>query len=129
MDRVERDMDAQGGSAFSLFQTAITLESRIGERTAELTRLRHRLMQEITERRAAEEALRSAKIEAEQANLSKAKFLAAASHDLHQPLNSARLFLGALADEVSGAEGHELTDRLEAALDTMNDMLECCSVC
>ena len=39
MDRVEREMDAQSGTAFSLFQTAITLESRVTERTAELTRL------------------------------------------------------------------------------------------
>ena len=35
MDRVERSMDAQG-SAFSLFQTAIVLESKVRERTAEL---------------------------------------------------------------------------------------------
>jgi two-component system, sensor histidine kinase len=124
MDRVERDMDAQGGNAFSLFQTAITLESRISERTAELTRLTHRLMHEISERRAAEEASRAAKIEAEQANLSKTKFLAAASHDLHQPLNAARLFLGSLGDEVRGAKGKELTERIEAALDTMSDMLD-----
>ena len=60
-------MDVQGGNAFSLFQTAITLESRVSERTAELTRLTHRLMHEISERRAAEDALRAAKIEAEQA--------------------------------------------------------------
>ena len=35
MDRVERSMDAQG-SAFSLFQTAIVLETKVRERTAEL---------------------------------------------------------------------------------------------
>ncbi|MBV8577094.1 MAG: response regulator [Acetobacteraceae bacterium] len=123
MDRVERDADSQGGNAFSLFQTAITLEGRVSERTAELTRLTHRLMHEISERRAIEEALRTAKIEAEEANLSKTKFLAAASHDLHQPLNAARLFLGALADEVQGTSGRELAERIEAALDTVSNML------
>ena len=35
MDRVERDMDLQGGS-FSLFQAATALESKIAERTAAL---------------------------------------------------------------------------------------------
>ena len=122
MDRVEREMDAQGGTAFSLFQTAITLENRISERTAELTRLTHRLMQEISERRAAEEAMRAAKAEAEQANLSKTKFLAAASHDLHQPLNAARLFLGALAAELHEPKTQALVSRIDAALETLGDL-------
>src|SRR5208282_910996 len=74
MDRVERDMDAQGGNAYSLFQTAITLEGRISERTAQLTDLTHRLMHEISERRQAEAALQVAKVEAERANLSKTRF-------------------------------------------------------
>ena len=116
-------MDAQSGNAFSLFQTAITLESRVSERTAELTRLTHRLMHEISERRAAEDALQVAKIEAEQANLSKTKFLAAASHDLHQPLNAARLFLGALTDLVLGARARQLAERIAAALDTVGGLL------
>jgi two-component system, sensor histidine kinase len=124
MERVERDMEAQGGNAFSLFQTAIMLESRVSERTAELTRLTHRLMHEISERRAAEDALRVAKTEAEQANLSKTKFLAAASHDLHQPLNAARLFLGSLTDEVESVRARELTGRIEAALDIVGGLLD-----
>ena len=51
MDRVERDMNAQAGNAFSLFQTAITLESKVSERTAELTSLTRQLGQEIFARR------------------------------------------------------------------------------
>jgi len=50
MDRVERDMDAQGGNAYSLFQTAITLEGKVSERTSQLTELTRRLMHEISER-------------------------------------------------------------------------------
>ena len=124
MDRVERDMDAQGGNAFSLFQTAITLEGRVAERTAELTRLTQRLMQEITQRREAEAALRIAKADAEQANLGKTRFLAAASHDLQQPLNAARLFLGALADEVAAGRPRELVGRIETALDSVVELLD-----
>jgi two-component system, sensor histidine kinase len=85
-----RDMDAQAGNACSLFRTAITLETKISERTAELTRLTQQLQHEIAVRRRTEEALRIAKAEAEQANVGKTRFLAAASHDLMQPLNSAR---------------------------------------
>jgi signal transduction histidine kinase len=123
MDRVERNMDAQGGDAFSLFQTAITLEGRVSERTSELTRLTQRLMHEISVRRETERALLEAKAEAEQANLGKTQFLAAASHDLRQPLNAARLFLGALADEVGAGRPRELVGRVEAALDTVTELI------
>lgn len=44
------------------------------------------------------QALQLAKAEAEQANAGKTRFLAAASHDLLQPLNAARLFVSALED-------------------------------
>ena len=123
MDRVERDVDAQGGNAYALFRTAVTLEAKVSERTAELTKLTHQMMHEISQRRLAEKALLAAKAEAEQANASKTRFLAAASHDLHQPFNAARLFLGALADEVASERARDLLTRVDAALDTVDDLL------
>lgn len=123
MHRVERDVDAQGGDAYSLFRTAITLDARVGERTAELTKLTHQMMHEIAQRRRAETALLAAKAEAEQANIGKTRFLAAASHDLQQPLNAARLFLGALADEVASPRARDLLGRVDAALDSFDDLL------
>jgi signal transduction histidine kinase len=123
MDRVERDVDAQGGNAYALFRTAVTLEAKVSERTAELTRLTHRMMHEISQRRLAERALLAAKAEAEAANSAKTRFLAAASHDLHQPFNAARLFLGALADEVASDRARDLLGRVDAALDTVDDLL------
>jgi signal transduction histidine kinase len=123
MDRIERDMDAQGSNAFSLFQAAITLEGRVAERTAELTRLTQRLMHEISVRTETERALLQAKAAAEQANLGKTRFLAAASHDLHQPLNAARLFLGTLADEVAAGRPRELVGRVETALDSVSELI------
>jgi signal transduction histidine kinase len=124
MDRVERNMDAQGGNAFSLFQTAIMLEGQVAERTEELTGLTQRLMHEISQRRETEKALLVAKAAAEQANLGKTQFLAAASHDLHQPLHAARLFLGALADEVGIGRPRELVGRVGMALDTVTDLID-----
>ncbi len=123
MDRVERDMDAQGADGYSLFRTAITLETRVSERTAELTRLTRQLMLEVSQRRLAEKALLTAKAEAEQANLGKTRFLAAATHDLFQPLNAARLFLGALAEETAGERARELLGRVDAALDSIDELL------
>ena len=123
MHRVERDVDAPGGDAYSLFRSAITLDARVGERTAELAKLTHQMMQEIAQRRRAETALLAAKAEAEEANIGKTRFLAAASHDLQQPLNAARLFLGALADEVATPRARDLLGRVDAALDSFDDLL------
>jgi signal transduction histidine kinase len=123
MDRVERNLDIQAVNGFSLFQTAITLETKVSQRTAELSALTETLRQEIFERGEVEAALRIAKAEAEQANIGKTRFLVAASHDLHQPLNAARLFLGALAEQVRDERPRELVERIEAALESVDDLL------
>jgi signal transduction histidine kinase len=123
MERVEREMDPRVDSAFSRLYQAIALESSVSKRTEALTALTRRLTHEIGERREAEAALHDAKAAAERANLSKTTFLAAASHDLSQPLNAARLFLGALAEQLPQGPAHALTDRIDAALDTMDHLL------
>ncbi|MCV0396489.1 MAG: hybrid sensor histidine kinase/response regulator [Rhizobiaceae bacterium] len=115
MGRVERSMDQQG-SAFTLFQTAITLDRRIRQRTDELTQTLRRLEQSNRE-------LAVAKETAEQANLSKTRFLAAASHDVLQPLNAAHLSVSALADLQTSEEGRRLAAQVGRALETMDDLL------
>ncbi len=115
MSRVERAMDQQG-NAFSLFQTAINLESRVKLRTEELRSTLRRLERSNID-------LADAKENAERANTSKTRFLAAASHDVLQPLNAALLSVSALADLQSGEEGRRLVRQVERSLETMGDLL------
>ncbi len=100
-----------------------SLERRVGERTKELTTLNQQLRQEIAERKEVEQALSLAKNEAEQANISKTKFLAAASHDLLQPLNAARLFVSALANRNLPENTVDLVERIDGSLRGVEDML------
>ncbi|GJE76406.1 MULTISPECIES: ATP-binding response regulator [Methylorubrum] len=116
MAHVERTMDQQGG-AYSLFQTAIMLEGRVRSRTEELTALMHSLER-------SNEALQAAKEEAETANRSKTRFLAAASHDLLQPLNAARLSLSALTDLAKGPEAQTIARQVERGLETIEDLIK-----
>jgi signal transduction histidine kinase len=122
MARVERSTDAQG-NAFSLFQAAITLESTVRQRTAELQSLNRQLSDEISERRTIEAALQLAKAEAERANLGKTEFLAAASHDLMQPLNVARLFVDAIGERPLDAQTVQMLDRVGASLESADRLL------
>lgn len=121
MDRVERGTNDQGG-AFGLFQAAITLDVTVRQRTAELQAVNRHLLDEMAEREAAERALYAAKLAAEQANLSKTKFLAAASHDLLQPLHIARLFLGELRER-AGADPRRTVERIETALESAEHLI------
>src|SRR5262245_28600903 len=115
ISRVERSMDQQG-NAFTLFQTAINLEGRIKARTEELRSTLRRLEQSNSE-------LVAAKENAERANQSKTRFLAAASHDVLQPLNAAHLSMSALADLQTTDEGRKLVRQVERSLETMDDLL------
>jgi two-component system, sensor histidine kinase len=115
IERVERSMDQQG-NAFSLFQTAIGLESQVRQRTDELTATLRRLEQ-------SNRALSAAKEAAEAANVSKTRFIAAASHDVLQPLNAAHLSISALADLQTTRQGITLVRQVEQSLETMNDLL------
>lgn len=116
MDRVERSMDQQG-NAFSLFQTAIGLEAKVRARTEELTSVLHRLER-------SNDALVVAKDEAERANLSKTRFLAAASHDLLQPLNAARLSISVLSAMQTSGEARTLASQIDQSLQTIEDLIK-----
>ncbi|QGM46041.1 chemotaxis protein CheB [Methylocystis heyeri] len=77
----------------------------------------------ITEKKRTAEALAAAKQAADQANVAKSRFLAAASHDLRQPLQTIRLLQGLLAEKSKGVETQTLLKRLDAMVGVMSGML------
>ena len=85
------------------------LERRVKERTEELTRLN--------------DALGRAKGEAEEANISKTRFLAAASHDLLQPLNAARLYVTSLVERQGSGDDAQLVSNVDASLEAVEEIL------
>lgn len=86
-----------------------SLERRVQERTEELTLLNTELGR--------------AKAEAEQANISKTRFLAAASHDILQPLNAARLYVTSLVERQGRGEDAQLVGNIDASLDAVEEIL------
>lgn len=68
-------------------------------------------------------ALSNAKAEAEEANRSKSRFLAAASHDLMQPFNALSLFTDMLKQQVTGSNAEELATQIQHSLSSVEDLL------
>ncbi|MGA8399329.1 MAG: chemotaxis protein CheB [Stellaceae bacterium] len=82
---------------------------------------------DITERRRAADALEAAKRQAEVANLGKSRFLAAASHDLRQPLQTLSLIRGVLAKRITEGKNEEalkLVARLDETAAGMSGLLD-----
>ena len=99
------------------------LENRVMERTAELTRANDKLIREYDEKARVEEELRLAIERAEAAVSAKTRFLAAASHDLLQPINAAKLLISTLCETTRDTETAALVDRLEGAFGSAEQLL------
>src|SRR4051794_37156480 len=97
-------------AAEALERANATLELRVRERTTELTRLNAELGR--------------AKGDAEEANVSKTRFLAAASHDILQPLNAARLYVTSLLERQGQGEDSVENARLIGNVDASLDAVE-----
>jgi PAS domain S-box-containing protein len=85
--------------------------------------LEQRVLDRTRELQALNEQLREARDAAEAANLSKDKYLAAASHDLLQPLNAARLLVSTLRERALPASERQLVERTHQALEGAEDLL------
>ncbi|KZN66026.1 chemotaxis protein CheY [Pseudoalteromonas luteoviolacea CPMOR-1] len=112
----------------ALEEINMDLENRIEARTLEIRAINQDLEAQIATREKIEQDLVSAKKEAERANDSKTRFLALASHDILQPLNAARLYLGAI-DEQKLPESEQsnlskLGDSLDSTVHLMSSLLD-----
>lgn len=99
------------------------LEQRVAERTDALLEANRNLQQQITQRELIEQQLRDARDAAQAANRSKDKYLAAASHDLLQPLNAARLLIATLRERSLPTSEQVLVERTHQALEGAEDLL------
>ena len=82
------------------------------------------IMRDITQRKEAERELVRAKETAEEASIAKSRFLASASHDLRQPMQSLFFFASALERHIGSAEGRENLMHLERGLDALKGLLD-----
>ena len=105
-----RDISQQVRTETELNRANVMLEKRVAERTAELERLNA--------------ALEKANSTVEEANIGKTRFIAAAGHDILQPLNAARLYATALVERLDDNDQRRLAGNLEAALDSVEDIFK-----
>ena len=104
------DISDRVAAAKALKQANETLEQRVTQRTSELTRVNH--------------ALGQARAEAEEANIGKTRFFAAAGHDILQPLNAARLYSSALVERMTPADRNgPLVRNIDSALESVEAIL------
>jgi Na+/proline symporter/signal transduction histidine kinase len=103
------DITERVEAAAALERSNETLERRVRERTAELMEVN--------------KALAVAKRKADEANQDKTRFLAAASHDVLQPLNAARLYVTSLVERQLGGQEATLVGNIDASLEAVEEIL------
>jgi len=81
------------------------------------------VIRDVTERKRMEGEINEARLEAERANKANSAFLAAASHDLRQPVQALSLLNGALRRTVSDARALEMIESQEHSLTAMTNLL------
>ena len=108
--RVQSSHEALRSANVALQQSETSLERKVAQRTAELELSRAQLEE--------------ARDVAVTANAAKSRFLAAASHDLRQPIHALRLFAEALGDESDAERMHSLAGRIRDSADSLTAMFD-----
>ncbi|MEN0000748.1 MAG: PAS domain-containing hybrid sensor histidine kinase/response regulator [Pseudomonadota bacterium] len=104
------DVTARVESDEALKRTKQSLEVRVQARTSELTKVNAELGK--------------AQRRAEEANISKTRFLAAAGHDISQPLNAARLYATSLVEKLpEDASDRETIKKIDSALESVETII------
>ncbi|ATG75959.1 histidine kinase [Zobellella denitrificans] len=92
-----------------LKEANVVLEARVAERTRELSAVNQQLL--------------AATRQAERANASKGRFLAAVSHDLMQPLNAAKLFTSSWLETSGDEESRRLAGHIDRSLTAAEELI------
>lgn len=112
------------------------LDTRIGEtHVQELNELAHGINEMAQQLNIQRETLqhriddatyemRLKKEEAEKANFDKTRFLAAASHDLRQPMHAMGLFMGELRNRINTSEQRMIVEKVEESVEAMSGLLD-----
>ncbi|WP_136635127.1 PAS-domain containing protein [Pseudooceanicola onchidii] len=103
---------------FVISFTDVTAEREATRALSEVNEMLERRVQDRTKE------LGIALAEAERANASKSRFVAAASHDLLQPLSAAKLFINSLAGSVENAGQQDVIAKAESALSSVEQIIE-----
>ena len=110
-DDVCRHYDGAPSAAANGAQTGQrdTSNNESPKRTAELTRVNREL--------------EKAQLTAEEANIGKTRFLAAAGHDILQPLNAARLYSSTLVERLGNSPNQKLVQNIDSSLESVEAIL------
>ncbi|WP_020409985.1 ATP-binding response regulator [Hahella ganghwensis] len=99
------------------------LSKIVQSRTAELVELNKKFVQQQFDAKTSALEAKQARWEAEKANQDKTRFLAAASHDLRQPLHAMSLFVEALRPQLTNnSAALSIHDNLKRSLETMKEL-------
>lgn len=104
-----QDVSKRKEAEIALRRSHEQLEARVTQRTLELADTNKQL--------------RQAKEIAESATVAKTRFLAAASHDLRQPLQSIGMYLSVLARQLEQSKDRKILDKIRSSLSVMGELL------
>lgn len=102
---------------FVISFTDVTAERAAARTLSDMNELLERRVQDRTNE------LGLALAEAERANASKSRFVAAASHDLLQPLSAAKLFVSSLSEEIDTSAAQDVMEKTETALNSVEHFI------
>ncbi|NQU62350.1 MAG: PAS domain S-box protein [Rhodospirillales bacterium] len=81
------------------------------------------MVQDMTAKKYAEDSLAKAKERAEETSASKTRFLAAASHDLRQPMQALAMFIDVLAGRRHDKDSQEIIEKIQASSKALEVLL------
>ncbi|HMK84469.1 MAG TPA: PAS domain S-box protein [Steroidobacteraceae bacterium] len=111
------------GTVTGMLSTHFRKPHRPAERELQLTDIYVRLVSQLIARAQDEEAVRAARDLADRANQAKSRFLATASHDLRQPLQTLALLNGTLRRISTHSTAKEALQQQEQAITSMSRLL------